>query len=112
LADKENSQSDANRSKKAVSEPELPKSDQKELAIIASKFTYMSFFWLRKPEYTFKLDLDPEYDPAGQFDDIADNCYEQFLELRAAIPEKWHNDMKEDTFISFVSIKTYKNFKV
>jgi hypothetical protein len=108
LADRDNSVPSNGRSDKSkkskTGSTELSKADQDELRVIASKFTYMSLLWLRKPESTFKLDPDSidDYEPVHRFDNSTNKIYGQFLELQAAIPKKLRAAMADDDFISIV----------
>ena len=105
LANKENesvpSQS-RSRSKKSVSH--FNEAEIREIKDIASKFTYMSFLWLRNMTYTFKLDLDEDFEPAERFKDTGKKCQGQFQDLLTAIPEKWHSVMNNNVFYSIVSL--------
>ncbi|HEV7736175.1 MAG TPA: hypothetical protein VGO47_02235 [Chlamydiales bacterium] len=119
LADKENAEEDPNvagRKKRRktksgsggsnvafVSEGmTFNKADEEELVVIASKFTYMSCFWLRQLDFTFKLEKDEDYDPATRFADTMSKCQGQLQDLLKVIPHEWHELMKNKSFFSLV----------
>jgi hypothetical protein len=104
LADKENS-SKPDRPNQHIKKKGSTTSvafDSDELHLIASRFAYMSSLWLRKPKYTFKLDDDPDYNPASRFSSTSSKCQGQFQDLLAAIPAKLHHLMKDESFANSV----------
>lgn len=71
---------------------------------MASKFTYLSYLWLQKLDYTFKLEVDDDYHPSKWFSSTANKCQGQLHELLTVIPKKYHSYMKDEVFISTVSV--------
>ncbi|KIJ44986.1 hypothetical protein M422DRAFT_251625 [Sphaerobolus stellatus SS14] len=105
LAEKENEHPESQPESKKVTKKtvtlSLDESEFNDLKLIASKFTYLSFLWIRKLPYTFKLSLDPDYTVETRFNDTKNMCQGQLQELLEAIPSKWHELMKEDHFQTF-----------
>ncbi|KIJ37766.1 hypothetical protein M422DRAFT_259604 [Sphaerobolus stellatus SS14] len=105
LAEKENECPESQPGSKKVTKKtvtlSLDESKFNDLKLIASKFTYMSFLWIRKLPYTFKLSPDPDYTADTRFNDMKNMCQGQLQELLEAIPGKWHKFMKEDRFQIF-----------
>ncbi|KIJ33828.1 hypothetical protein M422DRAFT_264118, partial [Sphaerobolus stellatus SS14] len=105
LAEKENERPESQPGSKKVTKKtvtlSLDESEFNDLKLIASKFTYLSFLWIRKLPYTFKLSLDPDYTVETRFNDTKNICQGQLQELLEAIPSKWHELMKEDHFQTF-----------
>ncbi|KAF8584134.1 hypothetical protein K439DRAFT_1346778 [Ramaria rubella] len=54
----------------------------------AHKFTYMAMLWLQNPERTFKLAVDPSYDPAERFATSELKLQGQLADLQEIIPFK------------------------
>jgi hypothetical protein len=86
----------------SVSNVSFTESDKEELAMIASKFTYMSWFWL--PTSLFKLRKDEDYDPATRFSDASTACQGQLQDLLEVIPPEWHGLINKRAFFSLVCI--------
>ena len=104
LANKENeSMPSRSRSRSKKSASHFNEVEVREIKDIASKFTYISFLWLRNMTCTFKLDLDEDFDPAERFKDTERKCQGQYQDLLIAIPEKWHGIMNDRAFYSIVS---------
>ncbi|KIJ31960.1 hypothetical protein M422DRAFT_266327 [Sphaerobolus stellatus SS14] len=105
LAEKENERPESQPGSKKVTKKtvtlSLDESEFNDLKLIASKFTYLSFLWIRKLPYTFKLSPDPDYTVDRFFNDTKNMCQGQLQELLEAIPSKWHKFMKEDHFQIF-----------
>ncbi|KIJ57373.1 hypothetical protein M422DRAFT_82291, partial [Sphaerobolus stellatus SS14] len=66
---------------------------------IARKFTYMNMLWLRHPDEVFRLDVDPDYNPANRFKSSDEEFQGILYELREEIPSKWHNEMDKEILI-------------
>ncbi|KIJ43727.1 hypothetical protein M422DRAFT_140968, partial [Sphaerobolus stellatus SS14] len=91
-------------------EPDCSKSKPKKIFItdenqrmqihnIAHKFTYMNMLWLRHPDEVFRLDVDPDYNPANRFKSFDEEFQGILYELREEIPTKWHNEMDKEILI-------------
>ncbi|KAF8582943.1 hypothetical protein K439DRAFT_1349968 [Ramaria rubella] len=62
----------------------------------AHKFTYMAMLWLQNPECTFKLAMDPSYDPAERFTTSELKLQGQLADLWEIIPAKFYEDFSGD----------------
>ncbi|KIJ44430.1 hypothetical protein M422DRAFT_252029 [Sphaerobolus stellatus SS14] len=98
LAEKENECPESQLGSKMVTKKtvtlSLNESEFNDLKLIASKFTYLSFLWICKLPYTFKLFPDLDYTVETCFNDTKNMCQGQLQELLEAIPSKWHEFMK------------------
>jgi hypothetical protein len=85
--------------------PELPEENERsEIHSIAQRFTYMRLLWIDQPSETFRQSLDKDYDPVDRFQSEEGWLQAQLRELLDALPQKWHEQMKDDIFINTVSI--------
>jgi len=101
LADKANEETQVSH----VQPPKPPfsETDECEIKTIASKFTYMSHFWVHSLDKIMKLKLDTDYDPNACFSSTRNKAQGLLLDLCTAIPAKWHNNMSSKSFRSLVS---------
>ena len=67
-------------------------------------FTYMNMLWIDHPFETFRNPLNDDYDPIDRFQSEEGWLQAQLRELLDALPQKWHEEIKDEVFINTVSI--------
>ncbi|KAF8576721.1 hypothetical protein K439DRAFT_1366464 [Ramaria rubella] len=71
--------------------------EQSEIETAGHKFTYMGMLWLQTPECTFKMAVNPDYDPTKRFEMSELKLQGQLVDLHEIVPTKFHDGFGGDT---------------
>ena len=97
LADTTN-EDPGSRKKKRNESPERD-TDTDVVETSGKSFTIMNLFWLKNHAKTFSTRVNDQYNPHERFDTADNRIQGQIIEIRAALPARFSDDIHESKWL-------------